>query len=282
MRIDHLLVERGLAASRSQAQRLIAAGVTWRLHPGDWRPVGKNRDEVPETAELLLQDDAESRYVSRGGLKLEGALRQTGLRVEGLRCLDVGQSTGGFTDCLLQLGAAEVVGVDVGHAQVHERIRADERVTCIEGVNARELQLDDERIPEGTEGFDVMVGDVSFISLTLVLPGVVHFLKPEGQLLMLVKPQFELQPGQVGKHGIVRDPALYDFVQDRVKSTLTALGLKVTAWMDSVIDGGDGNKEFFVQAVWAKPGTVLAQRAQMRQDCDAAAAQAVQDALDDY
>jgi 23S rRNA (cytidine1920-2'-O)/16S rRNA (cytidine1409-2'-O)-methyltransferase len=111
---------------------------------------------------------------------------------------------------------------------------------------------------------------------------VVHFLKPEGQLLMLVKPQFELQPGQVGKHGIVRDPALYDFVQERVKSTLTVLGLKVTGWMDSVIDGGDGNKEFFVQAVWAKPGTVLAQREQMRQDSDAAAAKAVQDALDDY
>jgi 23S rRNA (cytidine1920-2'-O)/16S rRNA (cytidine1409-2'-O)-methyltransferase len=172
--------------------------------------------------------------------------------------------------------------VDVGHAQVHERIRADERVTCIEGVNARELQLDDERIPDGTEGFDVLVGDVSFISLTLVLPGVVHFLKPEGQLLMLVKPQFELQPGQVGKHGIVRDVALYDFVQERLKSNLSALGLKVTAWMDSVIDGGDGNKEFFVQAVWAQPGTVLAQRAQMRQDSEAAAAQAVQDALDDY
>ncbi len=282
MRVDQLLVERGLAASRSQAQRLIAAGVTWRLHPGDWRAVVKNRDEVPEGAELVLQDDAESRYVSRGGLKLEGALRQTGLRVDGLRCLDVGQSTGGFTDCLLQLGAAEVVGVDVGHAQVHERIRADARVTCIEGVNARELQLDDERIPDGTEGFDVLVGDVSFISLTLVLPGVVHFLKPAGQLLMLVKPQFELQPGQVGKHGIVRDVAMYAFVQERVLSSLRALGLKVTGWMDSVIDGGDGNKEFFVQAVWAQPGSVLAQRAQMRQEREAAAAQAVQDALDDY
>jgi len=282
MRIDQLLVERGLAASRSQAQRLIAAGVTWRLHPGDWQRVGKNRDDVPETAELVLQDDAESRYVSRGGLKLEGALRHTGLRVEGRRCLDVGQSTGGFTDCLLHHGAAEVVGVDVGHAQVHERIRNNARVTCIEGLNARELQLDDERIPYGTEGFDVMVGDVSFISLTLVLPGVVHFLKPEGQLLMLVKPQFELQPGQVGKHGIVRDPALYEFVQERVCAALVGLGLKVNAWMDSAIDGGDGNKEFFVHAAWAQPETLLAERAQMRQDREAAAAQALQDALDDY
>jgi 23S rRNA (cytidine1920-2'-O)/16S rRNA (cytidine1409-2'-O)-methyltransferase len=282
MRIDQLLVERGLAASRSQAQRLIAAGVTWRLHPGDWQRVGKNRDDVPEAAELVLQDDAESRYVSRGGLKLEGALRQTGLQVAGLRCLDVGQSTGGFTDCLLQFGAAQVVGVDVGHAQVHERIRSDERVTCIEGLNARELQLDDERMPDGTEGFDVLVGDVSFISLTLVLPGGVHFLKPEGHLLMLVKPQFELQPGQVGKHGIVRDPALYDIVQARVRAALLDLGLKVNAWMDSMIDGGDGNKEFFVHAVWAQPETVLARRAHIRQDREAAAAQALQDALDDY
>ncbi|WP_297721234.1 TlyA family RNA methyltransferase [Limnohabitans sp. Rim8] len=282
MRIDQLLVERGLAASRSQAQRLIAAGVTWRLHPGDWRPVVKNRDEVPEGADLVLQDDAESRYVSRGGLKLEGALRLSGLSVKGLRCLDVGQSTGGFTDCLLQQGAAEVVGIDVGHAQVHERIRADERVTCIEGVNARELQLDDERIPQGTEGFDVVVGDVSFISLTLVLPGVVQFLKPEGQLLMLVKPQFELQPGQVGKHGIVRDTSLYAFVEDRVRTTLAGLGLKTTAWQNSVIDGGDGNKEFFVQAVWAHPQSVLKDRDRQRAANVAAAEKAVQDALDNY
>jgi len=282
MRIDQLLVERGLAASRSQAQRLIAAGVTWRLHPGDWRAVGKNRDEVPEGAELVLQDDAESRYVSRGGLKLEGALRQSGLSVKGLRCLDVGQSTGGFTDCLLQQGAAEVVGIDVGHAQVHERIRADERVMCIEGLNARELLLDDERIPDGTDGFDVVVGDVSFISLTLVLPGVVQFLKPDGQLLMLVKPQFELQPGQVGKHGIVRDTALYAFVEDRVRTTLAGLGLKTTAWQDSVIDGGDGNKEFFVQAVWANPKSVLKDREQQRAANVAVAEKAVQDALDDY
>jgi 23S rRNA (cytidine1920-2'-O)/16S rRNA (cytidine1409-2'-O)-methyltransferase len=282
MRIDQLLVERGLAGSRSQAQRLIAAGVTWRLLPGDWRSVNKNRDEVPEGAELVLQDDAESRYVSRGGLKLEGALHQSGLNVTGWRCLDVGQSTGGFTDCLLQQGAAEVVGIDVGHAQVNERIRADERVICIEGLNARELQLDDERIPEGLQGFDLLVGDVSFISLTLVLPGVVNFLKPEGQLLMLVKPQFELQPGQVGKHGIVRDTALYAFVEDRIRTSLAALGLKVTGWQDSVIEGGDGNREFFVHAEWAEPHKVLAQRELQRQALQAAAHKAAQDALDDY
>ena len=249
MRIDQLLVERGLAASRSQAQRLIAGGVRWRQPSGEWRAVGKNRDEVPEGAELQLLDDAESRYVSRGGLKLEGALQATGVQVQGLRCLDVGQSTGGFTDCLLQRGAAQVVGVDVGHAQVHPRIQGDARVVCIEGVNARELTAGDERIPDATLGFDLLVGDVSFISLTLVLPGVVPMLKPGGQLLMLVKPQFELQPGQVGKGGIVRDASLYAFVEQRIRTALSDLGLRVVAWLESPIEGGDGNREFFVQAI---------------------------------
>lgn len=264
MRIDQLLVERGLAASRSQAQRLIAGGVQWQQSDGTWRAVVKNRDEVPESAALQLLDDAESRYVSRGGLKLEGALKATGVKVAGLRCLDVGQSTGGFTDCLLQQGAAQVVGIDVGHAQVHPRIREDERVVCVEGVNARELEPGDERVPEALEGFDLMVGDVSFISLTLVLPGVVHLLKPTGQLLMLVKPQFELQPGQVGKGGIVKDESLYPFIENRLRTALTELGMQVTAWLDSPIEGGDGNREFFVQACWADPAAVLPAREKAR------------------
>ena len=264
MRIDQLLVERGLAASRSQAQRLIAGGVRWQQPNGEWRVIVKNRDDVPESAPLELLDDAESRYVSRGGLKLEGALQATGVQVQDLRCLDVGQSTGGFTDCLLQQGAEQVVGIDVGHAQVHPRIRDNERVVCIEGVNARELEPGDERVPDALEGFDLMVGDVSFISLTLVLPGVVHLLKPTGQLLMLVKPQFELQPGQVGKGGIVKDDSLYAFVENRVRTTLTELGLKVTDWLDSPIEGGDGNREFFVQACWPDPATVQPAREQAR------------------
>ena len=249
MRADQLLVERGLAASRSQAQRLIASGVQWRLGSGAFRRVGKNGDEVPQTAELVLLDDAEARYVSRGGLKLEGALQASGWDVSGWRCLDVGQSTGGFTDCLLQHGAAQVIGVDVGHGQLHPRLRGDARVVCIEGLNARELQAGDERIPDAALGFDLAVGDVSFISLTLVLPGVAALLKPGGRLLMLVKPQFELQPGQVGKGGIVRDPSLYAHVEDRIRQACAATGLQVQAWRDSPIEGGDGNREFLVQAV---------------------------------
>ena len=258
MRIDQLLGERGLAASRSQAQRLIVAGVRWRLDDGaPWRRVAKNGDDVPHDARIELLDTAEARYVSRGGLKLEGALATIGLRVAGWSCLDVGQSTGGFTDCLLQAGASRVVGVDVGSGQVHAKIRGDERVTCIEGVNARELDAshliavgDRSAIgkSESDARFDLITGDLSFISLTLVLPALVPLMKPGGHLLMLVKPQFELQPGQVGKGGIVRDPSLYPLVEQRIRTACAALGLRHVAWFGSAITGGDGNQEFFVHA----------------------------------
>ena len=243
-------MERGLAASRSQAVRLIAGGLRWRDagSGADWRSVGKNRDEIPASAELELADAAESRYVSRGGLKLEGALKATGIDPTGRHCLDVGQSTGGFTDCLLQQGAAHVVGVDVGHGQLHDRIRGDERVTAIELVNARALTADDLSDAERTD-FDLIVGDLSFISQTLVLPAVVPFLAAGGDLLMLVKPQFELQPGQVGKGGIVRDAAMYDVVEARLRAACADLGLRVLRWIDSPIEGGDGNREFFIHAV---------------------------------
>ncbi len=256
MRADQLLVERGLAASRSQAVRLIAGGMRWRDagSAGAWRPVAKNRDEVPESAELELDDAAEARYVSRGGLKLEGALEASGVDAAGKLCLDVGQSTGGFTDCLLQRGAARVVGVDVGHGQLHAKLREDARVLAIEGVNARALSADDLQ-EEGeepfAERFDLIVGDLSFISLTLVLPAVVQFLADDGQLLMLVKPQFELQPGQVGKGGIVRDAAMYEIVEKRLRDACAALELRVLRWFDSPIAGGDGNREFFIHAVRA-------------------------------
>ena len=255
MRADQFLVERGLAASRSQAQRLIAAGARW-LSPSGWKTLAKS-DELPPHAEVELLDAAEARYVSRGGLKLEGALRATGLQVTGWHGLDVGQSTGGFTDCLLQHGAARVVGLDVGQAQLHPRMREDARVLCVEGVNARALDapefiaecLDWAGAEGGFEGyFSVLVADVSFISLTLVLPAVVPLLAPGGHLLVLVKPQFELQPGQVGKGGIVRDEALYAVVERRLRDCCAALGLEVQAWFDSPIDGGDGNREFFLAA----------------------------------
>jgi 23S rRNA (cytidine1920-2'-O)/16S rRNA (cytidine1409-2'-O)-methyltransferase len=289
MRADLFLVEHGHATTRSQAQRLIASGVQWRVDEAvAWKKVAKNGDEIPGNAELQVLDTTEAKYISRGGLKLEGALKTTGLDVSGLRCLDIGQSTGGFTDCLLQHGAAQVVGVDVGHGQLHDSLRIDPRVVCIEGVNARSLTADDlaehyrralagedgsdegghdyrddrddEECEEGEEGgavgaddgfnplFDFLTGDLSFISLTLVLPAVVRLLKPDGHLLMLVKPQFELQPGQIGKGGIVRDAVHFEFVEKRLRDACAALGLEVKAWLASPIDGGDGNREFFIHA----------------------------------
>ena len=267
MRIDQLLVQRGLASTRSQAQRLIADGVEWQSGEA-WRRVAKNGDEVPTDAPVRLLDDSEARYVSRGGLKLEAALRQVGLSVQGLACLDVGQSTGGFTDCLLHQGARSVVGVDVGSAQLHPSLRSDPRVLCVEGVNARSLTADQIRqayddsvgedgvFEEDAEpeeiadhyAFDLIVADLSFISQTLVLPAVVPMLKAGGTLLTLVKPQFELQPGQVGKGGIVRDEAMYAVVEARLRQCCADLGLKVSAWFESSIEGGDGNREFFICA----------------------------------
>lgn len=276
MRIDQLLVQRGLASTRSQAQRLIANGVEW--FQGDtWKRIAKNGDELPDSAAVRLLDDSEARYVSRGGLKLEAALKQVGLSVNGFACLDVGQSTGGFTDCLLQQGALSVVGVDVGSAQLHPKLRSDPRVLCVEKVNARALTADDliqayedstgeDGLFEVDEGeateaddtaetesefapeFDLIVADLSFISQTLVLPAVVPLLKAGGTLLTLVKPQFELQPGQVGKGGIVKDPAMYVIVEKRLRDACADLGLTVTAWFDSPIEGGDGNREFFICA----------------------------------
>jgi 23S rRNA (cytidine1920-2'-O)/16S rRNA (cytidine1409-2'-O)-methyltransferase len=253
MRADQLLVERGLAASKSQAQRLIASGVRWRLLPGDWTTVSKNGQELRETVELQAVDNAETRFVSRGGLKLAGALQRVSLDVRGLRCLDVGQSSGGFTDCLLQRGALQVVGVDVGQGQLHPRLRDDARVVCIERCNARDLTAE-ALVDGGGEAaaapFDLIVGDLSFISQTLVWPALVPLLKAGGHVLMLVKPQFELQPEHIGKGGLVKDPASLALVEARIRQACVQVGWRCLDYFESPITGGDGNREFFV---WACP-----------------------------
>ena len=248
MRADQLLVERGLAASRSQAQRLIASGVQWRQPLHTWQRIEKNGVLLPPECELQLLDDAESRFVSRGGLKLAGALQATGVTVEGLCCLDIGQSTGGFTDCLLQHGAAQVVGVDVGHAQLHPSLQNDARVVCIEKLNARTLDAADSPLAPHTPlgGFDLLVADLSFISLTLVLPVMPALMQDSAHALLLVKPQFELQPADIGKGGLVKDPGLYAQVQQRLQTACVDTGLTVLHWLDSPVAGGDGNREFFI------------------------------------
>jgi 23S rRNA (cytidine1920-2'-O)/16S rRNA (cytidine1409-2'-O)-methyltransferase len=242
MRADQLLVQRGVAPSRSAAQRLIErGGVRWRAASG-WAVPRKAGEDVPDAAEIEVVDDAELRFVSRGGLKLDAALARCAIDVRGFVCLDVGQGTGGFTDVLLQRGAARVVGVDVGHGQLDRRLAADSRVAAREGVNARHLEARD--LPVGR--FDLIVADLSFISLALVVPALVPL--AAGELLLLVKPQFELQPSDIGKGGIVKDAAAYGRVEARLREACAASGLAVVDWFESAVTGGDGNREFFVHA----------------------------------
>lgn len=243
MRADQLIVQRGLAPTRSAAQRLIAQGAVRWLGPKGWAVPYKAGEELPEGCELEVTDDAELRWVSRAGLKLDAALAHTGLDVCGRHCLDVGQSTGGFTEVLLARGAASVVGVDVGHGQLHERVRADPRVTALEGVNARHLTA--AQLPRAS--YELVVADLSFISLTLVLDA----LLPLGSqdFLLLAKPQFELQPGDIGKHGLVNDPVAHGHVKARMTAACAKRGLELRDYFESTVTGGDGNREHFV---WAR------------------------------
>jgi len=237
MRIDKLLVDRGLAESRTKAQALVMAGVVL----ADEQRVNKPSDAVASNAQVRLKggDDPTSRYVGRGGLKLETALRDFEVNVEGLTCLDVGASTGGFTDCLLQHGAKRVIALDVGHNQIDYRLRTDPRVEVREGVNARFLQPDDFKA-----SFDMAVMDVSFISATKIMPAIVPLLQEAGRLITLIKPQFEVGRGEVGKGGIVRDPEKHARVIAEVNHAAQELGLQVKKVIESPIHGADGNVEF--------------------------------------
>jgi 23S rRNA (cytidine1920-2'-O)/16S rRNA (cytidine1409-2'-O)-methyltransferase len=246
MRADQLLVAQGLAPTRSAAQRLITAGVAEWASPTGWSVVKKAGEDLLDTAQLRVTDDAELRFVSRGGLKLEGALKHTGLDVTGQTALDVGQSTGGFTDCLLARGAAWVVGVDVGHDQLHASLRKHPHVTGLEGVHVRDLGVLKPHAPTG--GFTLIVGDLSFISMVSALPELRPWLEAHGHLLLLIKPQFELGPQALGKGGLVKDEADYPRLEARVRLACTALGLKVLDYFESPITGGDGNREFFLWA----------------------------------
>jgi 23S rRNA (cytidine1920-2'-O)/16S rRNA (cytidine1409-2'-O)-methyltransferase len=236
-RVDKLLVERGLAPSRTRAQALVMAGV---VISGE-RRVEKPSETLPTDAPLRVRgsDDPAARYVGRGGLKLEKALAEFRIDVRNLTCLDVGASTGGFTDCLLQRGARRVVAVDVGHNQIDYRLRTDVRVEVREGVNARHLAPDD-----FVERFDLIVMDVSFISATKILPALAQLLKKGGRIVVLVKPQFEVGRGEVGKGGIVRDPLQHARVVEEVNNAARALGLVARGVTDSPVTGADGNREF--------------------------------------
>jgi len=236
-RVDRLLVERGLAPSRTRAQALVMAGL---VLVGEQR-VEKPSETYPPDAPLRVRgsEDPAARYVGRGALKLEKALGEFGVDARGLTCLDVGASTGGFTDCLLQHGARRVVALDVGHNQIAWPLRTDPRVEVREGVNARHLKSED-----FAERFDLITMDVSFISATKILPALVPLLKDGGRVVILVKPQFEVGRGEVGKGGVVRDPAQHARVVAEVNACALALGLAVGGVTESPVTGADGNREF--------------------------------------
>lgn len=251
MRLDQLLVAQGLARSRTRAQRLIRNGrVTLEDAPS--RPLTKPSEKFPDDSRLAVADDAEERYVSRAGLKLEALIESLGLRLDGRLVLDVGQSTGGFTDCALRFGAANVIGVEVGHDQLDDTLRDDSRVTCLEGLNARAMS-EDARLTQALAAHaparvTVAVMDVSFISQTLILPELGRLLERDAELLSLVKPQFEVGPNNVDQRGIVSDPARYADVEARIRACCAEHGFTVLKWCDSPILGGDGNREFLLHA----------------------------------
>ena len=236
IRLDRLLVDRGLVESREKGQALIMAG---EVRVNGQKATKPGQLVGPEVAIELL---ARPPYVSRGGIKLAGALTHFAIDPAGLVCADIGSSTGGFTDAMLQAGAARVHAVDVGAGQLDWKLRTDPRVILHEGINARQLQT-----AEIGEPIDFLTCDVSFISVTLILPAVVPLLHSGGQMVILIKPQFEAGRGQVGKGGIVRDPVIHQAVCERVTMAVKEFGFK-TAIMESPIAGAEGNKEFLLHA----------------------------------
>ncbi len=239
-RLDSLLVERGLAESRTQAQALILAG---QVVAGDQR-ADKPGSLVPSDVPVRIKEKL--RYVSRGGLKLERALAEFRIAVEGKVCADIGASTGGFTDCLLQAGARKVYAIDVGHGQLHSKLLSDSRVLHLEGINAR--YLSEVEVPELV---DLATIDVSFISLTQVLPAVLPRLRPGGTLIALVKPQFEVGRANVAKGGVVKNPEAREGAIQKIASFLSEQGLEMIGRVDSPIAGPAGNVEALLAA--AKP-----------------------------
>jgi 23S rRNA (cytidine1920-2'-O)/16S rRNA (cytidine1409-2'-O)-methyltransferase len=238
VRLDALLVQRGLASSRERARALIIAGQV--SLPGTSATPKPGQLVRPDADLQLRQPDHP--YVGRGALKLVHALDTFGIAVEGREALDIGASTGGFTDVLLRRGAAHVVAIDVGHNQMDWRLRSDPRVSCLERINARHLVATD--LPEGHRAFDIVTADVSFISLRYILPVVPPLLRPGADVVTLVKPQFEAGRDEVGKHGVVRDETVRARVLAEVIEAAEALGLEARGHTSSPIEGMEGNLEW--------------------------------------
>jgi 23S rRNA (cytidine1920-2'-O)/16S rRNA (cytidine1409-2'-O)-methyltransferase len=255
MRVDQALVDRGLVTSRALAKRLIESGAVQR----DGKPVSKPSELAHPENLLTVAPSIEAQYVSRAGAKLAGALTQGQVVVKDRTCLDLGQSTGGFTDCLLQNGARHVVGVDVGHGQLVESLRNHSAVTVLEGCNIRSLDLQQqEQTKAYASDISLVVIDVSFISLALVLPVVNAWfckMRQPVEIMSLVKPQFEVGKGNVSRQGIVTQPKLFEEVKQKIFNIARELHWDIENYFDSPIQGGDGNHEFFVHA-FINPQTI--------------------------
>ncbi|GEN28850.1 hemolysin A [Halovibrio variabilis] len=248
MRLDQLLVSQGLANSRTRSQRLIRHGRI-RLADGG-SPLTKASAKWPDDTRFAVEDDPEERYASRAGLKLEAVLTTLAMRFDDCVVLDIGQSTGGFTDCALRYGARHVIGVEVGHGQLAAELHGDPRVTCLEGLNARAMSCDDTLNKVlSTQPINSAIMDVSFISQTLILPEIAALLPTGGHLISLVKPQFELNADALDKRGVVRDVKRFSQVEANIRRVCDDCGLTLRHWQESPITGGDGNREFLLHAV---------------------------------
>ena len=264
-RLDKLLVAQGLCRSRNQAQELIALDLVEVKRGSQWMVISKASAALSPTSTLRIIDNSLQKYVSRAALKLLGAFERLNISVKDLRALDVGQSTGGFTQVLLEKGVSEVVGIEVGQDQLAAELKEDSRVTCLEGLNARDLAtvLQQQVIntsstespsappqaePKGLKRFDIAVMDVSFISQTLIIPELRKVLKPDGILLSLVKPQFEAGRNGTGKGGIVTNSRIYANVEKKIRDCCSANHFEIKDYFASPITGSDGNNEFFLCA----------------------------------
>lgn len=247
-RADQLMLEQAKAPSRALAQKLIKAGVVEYRSAGAWQSVNKASQKLPAHCELRVGESELTHFVSRGGLKLQGALAHTGVSLAQKTVLDVGQSTGGFSDCAAQAGAHCVIGIDSGHDQLHPSLRDRPGIVCLEGINARELPREQLLAHNQNRPFDAVVMDLSFISQTKVLASVASVMASGAVIVALVKPQFELNKQQIGKGGLVKDAASYADVESRIRRSYADNGLQVLDYFESPIEGGDGNREFFIYA----------------------------------
>lgn len=247
MRLDLYLVQQKLANSRTQAQDFIQNGYVYSLQNDMKQVLNKSNYLVKENDKIVVESNRLQKFVSRAGLKLEAALKHLNLNVKDKVILDVGQSTGGFTDCLLQYGAKQIVGIDVGHGQLHASLKNNPNVVSFENLNAKDLSINTaflRTVP--VNQFDLIVADVSFISLGKIIPSIANFINEGGEYLLLVKPQFECGRENLDENGLVKDPAIFKQVEENITAKAVQSFKNISSYFPCEVLGKDGNQEFFI------------------------------------